>query len=330
NREDQTISVKSRLGGNGVPDIAVLVESPDSAPSLLAIENKLLATEGICQTERYARPEILKGLARAFALEDLTREQVHGLYLSPYEEGEKHGFQALGMDILLPWLASLSETAEDPVRRLLATDLAQLVHHFRQQDWTPDGSALEALSLDPAGLGKSFLTFRQVFSAAFEGSLEGRTLQFWRGASQGNSYYGGKLTNETNPAGWFGLLDPSETRRLVSATTLEFQYDLATRTLALAVHFTTNPAKPEKEMEKLFAGRPWLRMKLAEHRTRITNHVQENLPADWTNEFQYLDIASTRLVLSAEHPVAAFQAQLVARVTAMSTVLDEAWAKLRP
>ncbi|MEN9353356.1 MAG: hypothetical protein RL318_681, partial [Fibrobacterota bacterium] len=45
NRDDQTISVKSRLGGNGVPDIAVLVESPDSAPSLLAIENKLLATE---------------------------------------------------------------------------------------------------------------------------------------------------------------------------------------------------------------------------------------------------------------------------------------------
>lgn len=331
----RSIKVKTRINADGnIPDLAVMVGDAANV-SLLVIENKILATEGEAQTKRYSEAKTIERLGKAFEIEGMTQDKFRGLYLSLHDEGEKNEFKSIRYSDLITWLQELAQGATDPVRTLLAKDLAQLVEFFHSQDWTSSDSLLQILEKDPCKLGKNFVAFQQIFQGALSDlpSASGnvpRELDFWRGSGHGHSYYGGMILTDCATNGWYLLLDGAEGKKLWSTTHIEFQYSPTSRSLKLALHFETCPYKPEAQQATLFKGREPLMQYHAQARTRILTTLQSTRPTGWSIDNRYLQIAYAHLDVTPETTVKAFQDQVCSLVNAMIPVLDTAWKEVRP
>lgn len=330
----RSIEIKTRINTDGnIPDLAAMVGDAANG-SLLVIENKILATEGEAQIKRYSDPKTIEGLGKGFGVDGMDEDRFRGLYLSLHDEGEKDKFKSIRYGDLITWLQELVQCTTDPVRTLLANDLAQLVEFFHTQDWTSDDSLLRILETDPCRLGKNFVAFQRIFQGALadlpaaSGDVP-RQLDFWRGSGHGHSYFGGKVETDCATSGWYLLLDGTEGKKLWSTTHIEFQYSPASRCLKLALHFETSPYKPEAQHASLFKGREPLIERHTQARAKILAALQSARPVGWSLDNRYLQIGYAHLDVTPDTTVKAFQDQVRCLVYAMIPVLDNAWKEAR-
>jgi hypothetical protein len=330
----RSVKVKTRISAGGnIPDIAILVGGAETS-QLLVIENKILATEGHAQTKRYSDSATIAGLGKAFGIDGMTRERFRGFYLSLHDEGPKDGFQSIQYSAITAWLQELSNTTGDPVRKLMANDLSQLIEHFHTQDWSGDALLLKTLDQDPCGFGKNFVAFQRIFQDALRdlpraAEMVHRILDFWRGSGHGHSYYGGKIETDCATHGWYKLLDSTDGNKLWSTSHIEFQYSLASKNLKLALHFETCPYKPENQQAALFKGRESLMEPHAQARAKLMESLRTMKPDGWSLDNRYLQVAYANLNVTPETSIKAFQRQVHCLVEAMIPVLDNAWKEVR-
>jgi len=331
--QGRPFSVKTRVNAEGnIPDLAVLV-GDEHDYSLLVIENKVLATEGEAQTKRYSNLENIRSLGKAFGIEGLTRDQFKGLYLSLHDEGTKDDFQIIRYAAITAWLRESARHSPDPTRRLFASDLAELIEFFHEENWTADDRLQDVLQRDPCGLGKNFVAFQKIFSGALEllqpaGSVE-RGVFYWRGSGLGHSYYGGVIETDCASNGWYQTLDHTEEHKLWSATKIDFQYEHQANRLKLVVHYETSPYKSQKKQAELFRGREQcLTIHLA-NREAVRSALKRDMPDGWRLADNFLQIAAAKLDVKAETTIAEFQGMVRKYVDAMIPVLDNAWKEVR-
>lgn len=327
------VDVRTRIKADGnIPDLAVLAGDATSG-SLLVIENKILATEGEAQTERYSKPETIEALGKSFGIDGMTKDRFHGLYLSLHDEGPKDEFQNIRYENITAWLRELAMHTPDSTRKLLAMDLAELIEYFHLEEWTSNDGLLDVLKRDPYKLGKNFVAFQNIFLEATRDLSKSdlgvrRDFFFWRGSGHGHGYFGGRIDTDCAESGWYLTLDGTEGKKLWSTTHIEFQFAPATGNMKLALHFETSPYKPKKQQEALFQGREHLNEKHAHARGKIIEALKAGLPDGWRPDNNLLQIAYANLEVKPETSIAEFQNQVRSLVHSMIPVLDNAWKEV--